>query len=122
MKTLICPSCLNLANFLKAFLLACVAESTVLYLLVSKETAPRILRASLVANGTSLPIVWFVFPFLMTSYNMYALLSETFAVLYESFILRILLSVSWRRSLVAAFAMNMTSFVIGWFLASVLFA
>jgi hypothetical protein len=117
--TVICLVCLHLVSFFKAFVLTFLIESFVLYLFTSETAISQTVKVALVANAISLPVVWFVLPLLIT-YSTYVLLAETFAVLSESLVLRALLTISYKRCLLAAFTMNLTSFAIGWIFPTVI--
>ena len=68
----------------------------------------------LLCNSFSLPVVWFVLPYLFHDYFRYVFVAELFAVLSESFLLKRLLSTSYARGLLVSLTMNVASFLVGW--------
>jgi hypothetical protein len=105
-------SYLYLISFFKGFLLTLVIELPLLFLF-TKSTKLKVTKAALVSNILSLPVVWFVFPFLTSSYYAYLFSAETFAILFESITLNILLPISYKRAFLTALTINLASFLIG---------
>ncbi|MBI3242152.1 MAG: hypothetical protein HYZ49_07655 [Chloroflexi bacterium] len=68
------------------------------------------------ANALSLPIVWFVFPFLHLSAVWVFVLAETFAVIFEALFLHATnkkTGLSFKQASSASLAMNLSSIVAG---------
>jgi hypothetical protein len=76
----------------------------------------RILAAGLAATSATLPLVWFVLPSLVSSRSLYEILSESFAVAAEAFILNRILKAGLGRSFLASLLCNAVSFLAGRFL------
>jgi len=109
-----------LLMFWKAFLLTNAVEIPILYLFAYKMGVVKVFATGLLANGLSLPVVWFIMPLVTSSYLNFVIFAETFAVLSETLILRKVLFISYKRSLTAALAMNAMSFLVGWMFPSLL--
>ena len=105
-------SSLYVEGFLKAYLYTILIELAVCYLM-NRRFGFRVLVVILIVNTFSLPFVWFVFPAIKLSYPLYLLVAETFAVVSEALLMRILFSISVKRALVTSVAMNMASFTFG---------
>ena len=103
-----------LAGFLQAFLVTVFVEFLMICLLTYGVRCPKALEAILICNAFSLPIVWFIIPILVRDNLFYILSSETFAVLSESVILKVLLRLPYSRALLVACIMNAASFAVGW--------
>jgi hypothetical protein len=103
------------APFLKAYFYDNLIEIAICYVLNNRSGFWRVLVVVLIVNTFSLPFVWFVFPWLtFLTYYEYILLSESFAVISEAILLRVLLmKISWKRALATSFVMNMASFSFG---------
>ena len=73
----------------------------------------RLLAATLLCSGATLPYVWFVFTALPVARLPFLIIVESFAALTETGILRLTLGVSWRRALLLSCACNGFSFAMG---------
>ncbi len=109
-----------LLSFFQAFLLTFFAEFLILLLLAKKISTLGLFKAVLVGNLVSVPVVWFLIPALIREFYFYLIISEFFAVVSESFILKIFLSISYRRSLFYSLVANLFSFIVGW-ISNILF-
>jgi hypothetical protein len=109
-----------LFSFFQAFLLTFIVELLILLILAKKIPTSRIFKAIFIGNFVSMPVVWFLISRLIQEFYFYLIISELFAVVSESFILKIFLSVSYRRSLLYSLVANLFSFIIGW-ISSILF-
>jgi hypothetical protein len=103
-----------LISFFQAFLLTFSAELLILLLLAKKIQTLRIFKAVLIGNLVSMSIVWFLISAFIHEFYIYLIISELFAILSESFILKTFLSISYRRSLLYSLVANLFSFSIGW--------
>jgi hypothetical protein len=104
---------LYVVEFFKAFLLTFLIEYLVLSLLAREVRPIRGFVAVLIANGFSLPVVWFIIPLVFRNFLIYSLTSEMLATVSECLILRRFLLISYRHSLLASFSMNTASFIVG---------
>jgi len=103
-------------------LLATLFIETPIALLFFKENPLKTMAVVSLCNLFSLTTVWFLLPYVLYENMQYVIAAETLAVLSESLIIRILLSKSYRSALVASIAMNLSSFLVGWFFPSLIFA
>lgn len=98
--------------FSVALLQTLIAELFValIFILITK-IPKKILFAVLLGNIISLPIVWFVFPFLPFSRFITLPLSEIFAVVFEAWLIYFMnkKTISFKRSLILSFLMNLLS-------------
>lgn len=99
-------------SFLRAYLYAVVIESAVCYL-INRRFGFRVLAVVLIVNAFSLPFVWFVFPAITLGYSLFILVSETFAVVSEGLLMRVLLPITVKRALATSVAMNTASLTFG---------
>ena len=86
-----------LISFLKAFLLTFIIELPIL-LIISSTINLKVVKVAFIANILTLPIVWFIFPYITFNYRAYILAAETFAVLAECLILERLLHFSLKKA------------------------
>lgn len=100
-------------SFLKGYLITVLVEFLVLCPYARQTRRSTIFFAVLLLNSLSLPVVWFVIPFLINRYFEYLIVAEFFAVLSETVLLKVLLRFSYTRAAAASLTMNMASFVIG---------
>ena len=105
-------SALYVEGFLKAYLYTILIELVVCYL-INRRFGIRVLVVVLIINTFSLPFVWFIFPAIKLGYPLYLLLSETFAVVSEALLMRIMFPTTVKRALVTSIAMNVASFTFG---------
>jgi hypothetical protein len=110
-----------LFSFFQAFLFTFSVEVLVLLLLAKKIQTFRIFNAVLIGNLVSMLIVWFLFSVFIREFHIYLFTSELFAVFSESVILKMFLSISYRRSLFYSLVANFFSFSIGWILSILFF-
>jgi len=99
-------------GFLKAYLYTVLIESAVCYLM-NHRFGLRVLKVVLIVNAFSLPFVWFIFPTVGLEYHLYLLVAETFAVVSETLLMRVLFPTSLKYALATSIAMNMASFTFG---------
>ena len=106
-----------LFSFFQTFLLTFFAELLILLLLAKKISTLGLFKAVLIGNLVSMPVVWFLFSAFIREFYFYLIISELFAVVSESFILKIFLSITYSRSLFYSIVANLFSFIIGWTLS-----
>ena len=99
-------------SFLKAYLYTFLTEFAVCYL-INRRFGFRVVVVVLIVNAFSLPFVWFVFPALTVGYRLYLLIAETFAVVSEALLMRMMFPISVKRALATSIAMNMASYTFG---------
>lgn len=103
--------------FIKASIITICLESlvTVFFIRIKKFPA-RLIISVILANGISLPIVWYVFPLLLSnSPFLFVLLSELFAVIFEAYFI-FFTNRRWilfKQAFVLSVIMNSVSFAAG---------
>ncbi len=102
-----------LLSFFQAFLLTFSAELLILLLLEKKIQTLRIIKAVFIGNLITMPVIWFLISVSIREFYIYLIISELFAILSESFILKSFLLISYRRSLFYSLLANLFSFSIG---------
>jgi hypothetical protein len=106
-------------EFIKALLITVVIETTVLFLLIRfviKNSGSRVwivILAGITASGATLPYLWFIFPLFLHTKLWYTCVSELFAVVAESFILKGFLRTGYRIALLISFVCNLVSYAAG---------
>lgn len=74
----------------------------------------RIVAVGLFASFSTIPYVWFVFPYLLDwPRSTSLLLSEIFAFVVEAIIYRLFLKLDWKRALLVSLACNAASYYLG---------
>ena len=101
-----------LLSFFKAFLWTVLIESLV-FCFLTRINLLKALVVVLLVDCFSLPIVWFLIPFIANSDFSYVFMAELFAVLSEAALLRFLLQFSYKRAMAVSVAINMVSFLVG---------
>lgn len=107
--------------FLAYLLLTIVIETPVLYLIVRRFfhadglrlPLKRLLFAGFITSFATYPYVWYVWPALLAEPNQAIIVAELMVFVVEALMLRALLPVSVRQALLASFACNMTTIVLG---------
>jgi len=113
-------------GFIEAYVLTIAIETAVLYLslyhiLGKRYEARLIIRNSIIASSLTLPFVWFFFPRIGLGYPLSLALSELFAFGAESAVYRFLFPrMDWRDAMIASFICNLSSFLFGFIIQSVL--
>jgi hypothetical protein len=108
-------------NFLKSLFLTVFIETTALFLFTrfvykkSNYTVAIIILAGITSTAATLPYLWFIFPLFLKSKLYYAVFSELFAVVAESFILLGFLKSGYKNALYLSIFCNMVSYTIGLF-------
>jgi len=105
-------------DFISAYALTITIETIILYLLLrDRYGTGLIVRNSLIASSLTLPFVWFVFPWLGSSWAVWTAMAELFAFGVEAGIYMMLFErMGWKQAVLASFICNSASFVIGSFL------
>lgn len=110
-------------RFISSLVFTDVIETIILFALVwfvfkNREISwKRIVAVGLFASFSTIPYVWFVFPYLLDwSRNTSLLASEIFAFVVEAIIYRLFLNLDWKRAFLASLACNVASYFLGPFL------
>jgi hypothetical protein len=113
----------RIITFILALIITIALELLVALIYCSRRKIPKkkILQSVLFANLISLPIVWFVFPFLKTILVV-ILLSEIFAIVIEAYLIHSFNKtiLSLRESFTLSLIMNVVSFLLGGFIFVIL--
>jgi hypothetical protein len=108
----------NTKTFLIALLITLILELLVARIYVSRtKSRGKVLGSVLIANTISLPLVWFVFPLLVTG-PLVILAGEIFAFVFEGYFIhwRNAEDISLKKSFVLSILMNLTSLILGGFI------
>ena len=101
-------------SFILAYLLTNFLEFFPLHFLLSNKPKKKIF-ALFTVNSITLPIVWFVIIAFYSHYILVFIAMELFAVVAETFLIKILLKQPALASFKAAIAMNLLSAAFGFF-------
>ncbi len=113
-------------NFLYSLVVTVLIEWIVVYLLASFYLKIELKKSDIFAIGivpsfATLPYVWFIFPFLFKdNHLLYILVSESFVVVVEMFLLSYFLKLNLKNGLLLSFVANLASYSIGSWLAKIL--
>lgn len=113
----------KISSFAKAFPITIILELLVSLILLSVRKLPKkILAYILLANIISLPIVWFLFPLVKLPLLAIIVMSEIFAVLFETYFVYLLNKqiISFRQSLTLNILNNLASLFVGGFIYGLL--
>jgi hypothetical protein len=113
----------KVASFAKAFPITIILELLVSLIFLSVRKLPKkILAYILLANIISLPIVWFLFPLVKLPILAIIVVSEIFAVLFETYFVYLLNKqiISFKQSLTLNILNNLTSLFVGGFIFGLL--
>lgn len=105
--------------FLKSLFLTILIETTLLILLFwfvfrnEEFKISRLLMTGFFTSFATLPYLWFIFPNYIEQNFWYMTISESFAVIMESFIIAAMLRIKYFKSLICSVICNMGSFSIG---------
>jgi len=102
-------------NFISAYALTIILETGMLYLLMRKRYNDKTITLnSVIANSITLPIVWFVFPYLGLAWPIQIAVSELFAFICEAVYYKISFAkLGWMDAIIASFLCNSLSFGVG---------
>lgn len=104
--------------FLKSLVLTLIIEMLVLYILSwivlrNDIKLSRVLMTGFFASFSTLPYLWFIFPYFIGDKIWYIIASELFAIVVESFIIFSMLRIKYFKSLIFSLVCNTVSFLIG---------
>jgi hypothetical protein len=113
----------KISSFAKAFPITIILELLVSLIFLSVRKLPKkILAYILLANIISLPIVWFLFPLVKLPILAIIVMSEIFAVLFETYFVYLLNKqiISFKQSLTLNILNNLASLFVGGFVYGLL--
>jgi hypothetical protein len=67
-------------------------------------------------NALTIPIVWFILPFIISNYWLYTSSSEIFAIILESIFIKKAFNLSYGKALNISIYANIASFMLGFLL------
>ncbi|MBN2520618.1 MAG: hypothetical protein JXB17_08955 [Bacteroidales bacterium] len=106
-------------EFLKSLGLTILVETITLFVLtklIIKNPDVKIwiiLLAGIIASFATLPYLWFILPLFIKTKIFYIIISESSAVIIETFILSGFLKTNLKKAFVFSFFCNLTSYLIG---------
>lgn len=109
----------EIINFLEALLITIGIETLILFLFfktIYRKLKIRnilLLVTGITASLFTLPYVWFVFPVFIHHRIPYLIVSESFAVIIESFLIYKLLKIEYKKAFLVSLICNVISFSIG---------
>jgi hypothetical protein len=113
----------KVSSFAKAFPITIILELLVSLIFLSVRKLPKkILTYILLANIISLPIVWFLFPLVKLPILAIIVMSEIFAVLFETYFIYLLNKqiITFKQSLTLNILNNLASLFVGGFIFGLL--
>ena len=104
-------------EFLKSLFITVTIEAIVIYLLLYRESFKVSIKllSGTIPTLTTLPYIWFVFPYFIKDRVVYTIFSESFAILLEAVIIYLILRVGFRYALLISFVANTVSYLFGLF-------
>jgi hypothetical protein len=106
----------GLRLFGRAFILTLVMEAVGAFVyILSKKLSPKVLLSVLLGNSISVPCIWFILPLIIDGIFPYLIVSESFAVCFEAFIIYKLNKAcfNFASALPLSVILNALSFIIG---------
>ena len=102
-------------DFITAYLLTITIETTMIYYLLNRHyKVERIVKNSVIASSITLPFVWFFFPNLGFSWQIFFIISETFAILIEGLFYHLeFRELGWKHAFFVSALCNLTSSITG---------
>ncbi|MEW6294689.1 MAG: hypothetical protein AB1467_00115 [Candidatus Diapherotrites archaeon] len=102
-------------TFTQALILTCIIETIILVLFFYREIRiQKLIIASFVVNLITLPIAWIALPLIPLNFLLNFILIEVSVFLAESLMLKVIFEeIQTKRIIIAAFAMNFVTAVIG---------
>src|SRR4030042_268260 len=108
-------------DFLRALGITIFTETLLLFWVVrsfynipqEQISTTLILFGGILSSGATLPYVWFVLPVFVKSFLLYTLVAESFAVLAEAGIFRMLFRIAPPKALLLSVICNLGSFGVG---------
>lgn len=110
----------NILPFTIALIITLIIEFIVaLIFILFAKISKKVLLYIIIGNLISLPIVWFVFPLFNFNSLLMMILSEFFAIIFETYFIYLFNKqiISFRRSLILATLINAVSLVVGQFIS-----
>jgi len=108
---------MNLTTFfLQALLLTLTVEIAAVFLLARfylKFSSPKLIPATLLASFTTLPYLWFILPYFLQPYWLYALISEILVTILETGIFKLILNLNLKKCFTLSLLANFASFFLG---------
>ena len=108
-----------LHRFLTSLSFTVVVETFVLFVLLTyvfrkrELTKLQIIEAGFFATFSTIPYVWFVFPYILAWPGGVVYWSEPFAFIVEAIFYKLFLRLEWRVALAVSLLCNATSFFLG---------
>ncbi len=105
--------------FLLALLLTVAVETALLFIIVrlvfkdKKISNGLLLFTGIICSFATLPYLWFILPFFLTSRALYLLVGELSVFLIEAIIIYFILKLDIRKALLVSFICNLVSFLLG---------
>lgn len=105
--------------FLKSLFLTVFIETVILCLFfrfvvkIENTSIKRLIITGLIASLTTLPYLWFILPNYINQKIWYVIIGESFAVLFETLIIGVILRVNLLKSFLSSLTCNMISFLTG---------
>jgi len=104
-------------DFWGALVLTVFSELIVYCILLRKESScTLIISAGVLVNILTLPIVWYVFPWVIPNYWLSLALSELFVLFLESVMLAGIFMLQFKRAVLVSLCANAASFLLGLFI------
>jgi hypothetical protein len=106
-------------SFLKSLGLTIFLETVVLWLLTRNSVREKtvslfvVINTGFFASFATLPYLWFLLPLVLQQRIWYAIVAESLAVVFESFIFYGFLKVNFYKCLLFSLICNMSSFLTG---------
>ena len=111
---------LYLHRFISAFVFTEIVEVVGLFLFFRYFFSRKEIRwmeiifTGFFASFSTIPYVWFVFPFIINwSYSLYIIISELFALIIEAVLYHYFLKLDWKMAFLVSFLCNLASFLLG---------
>jgi len=117
-------------NFLRALIFTIIVETSVLFVYFKYSsmwnrnmpaTAPRIVMTGFICSAFTLPYIWFIIAAVVRERFLFEMSAEIFALIAETVLIVVLLSVDLRRAFLISFACNISSFGLGKILGNIVF-
>lgn len=109
-------------QFLKSLLITIILETIILFffckLFFKKDNIKnwKIILTWIVASTCTLPILWFILPYIFHDWTAFAISGEIFVTIVEVVIIKYLLDIKRSKAIIASIACNLFSVLIGLFL------
>ena len=101
-------------EFWRAWAFSVAIETSILSWFVGRNT--RVVLTGIIASSLTLPWLWFVGAHYIRDNTRLMAVGEPIIFMVEMLIIRLTLSVDWRRAALISFVCNCTSFLLGLFL------